>query len=397
MTDFQQAGVDDWRILGTDACAWFDAPSLTAGAALISRIAEQAGTLPALNLRPTGVRVRISEPDAALAGRISAAASDLGLTPNPAALQSLRLTIDAAEQSSVKTFWQTALAYESSADTLEDPQRREPSITFHPQDLPRPLRNRIHVDIGRPSGAVDAIRATLGQDPYGAYGLTLADADGNEADVVPGGQLTEGPETADWQTLFGAMVFYPTASPQQASALATAVATLADEAGLPILIDLSPTGVTIDTGKDQWEVDDAADPRFVALATQIQTAAHALALTADPTNLRFVQLAIDAADIPAVQAFWKTVLGYEHDPRPYLSDIYDPHRLNPVIMFQPLDPTDERRHQPNRINFTLDIPEDQLEPHITAAESTGGKLQQKSKNSCTLTDPEANKLTLRWH
>ena len=62
VTEFQQAdGVRDWRALDAGASAWFDAPSMTAGAALVRRIGEltAATGLPDVDLRPGGVRVRI--------------------------------------------------------------------------------------------------------------------------------------------------------------------------------------------------------------------------------------------------------------------------------------------------------------------------------------------------
>ena len=62
VTEFQQAdGVRDWRALDAGASAWFDAPSMTAGAALVHRIGEltAATGLPDVDLRPGGVRVRI--------------------------------------------------------------------------------------------------------------------------------------------------------------------------------------------------------------------------------------------------------------------------------------------------------------------------------------------------
>lgn len=255
---------------------------------------------------------------------------------------------------------------------------------------------------------MDAVKATVGQEAYGAYQLTLADAEGNEVDLVPGGELSK--ETADWRTMFGAMTFYPTAPPSQASELATTVAGLADDAGLPMLVDLRPDGVTIDSGKDEWEDDEgAAESRFVDLASRIQTAAREMGLAADPTRLRFVQLGIDALDVPAVRAFWTTVLGYQHDRRPFLADIHDPRRLNPVIIFQQLDPADEeRRRQRNRIRFDISVPYDQLEARINAALAAGGRIvtdetpgeqrdqhhELKRGRRCTLTDPEGNELDL---
>ena len=415
-TEFQQAGgVADWRLLGTVASAWFDAPSQTAGAALVGRVAEltNSNAMPDVDLRAGGVRVRIgadlgprewsngsadlTEADVELARAVSVAAQELGLAADPAALQTVQFAIDAVDKHSVMSFWRTVLAYEPEGDDgLGDALRRDPPISFHRQDAPRPLRNRIHVDVGRPPEAVDAVKAAIGHEAYGVYQLTLADAEGNEVDLVPGGELSEGPETADWRVPFGAMTFYPTASPAQAAKLATAVAGLADDAGVPLLVDLRPDGVTIDSGKDQWEEDEAG---FAALASRIQTAAHDLRLSADPTRLRFVQLGIDAVDVPAVRAFWTTLLGYQHDPRPGLTDIYDPRRLNPVIIFQQMDASEqERRRQRNRIHLDLVVPSDQAQARIDTAVAAGGRiLTEPTPGRRTLADPEGNEVDIVTH
>ncbi len=397
--ELQQAGGGEgWRAVGTGASAWFDAPSQTAGAALVARIAELAGGngLPDVDLRASGVRVRIegSPAEVELARAVSAAAEDLGLAADPAALQTMQLAIDAVDRPSVMSFWRTVLDYEPVGDDgLGDALRRDPPVSFHRQDPPRPLRNRIHVDVVRGSEAVEAARAVVGQEAYGVYELTLADAEGNEVDLVPGGELSKRPETADWRVLFGAMTFYPTSSPVQAAELATTVARLADDAGVPLLVDLRPDGVTIDGGKDQWEEDEAG---FAALAGRIQTAAHDLGLSADPTRLRFVQLGIDAVDVRAVRSFWTTVLGYQPDPRTHLSDIYDPRRLNPVIFFQQLDASDEeRRRQRNRIHFDLVVPDDQAQARIDLAVAAGGRiLAEPTLGRCTLADPEGNEVDI---
>jgi hypothetical protein len=412
VTGFQPAdGTGDWRALDAGVSAWFDAPALTAGAALVRRIAGlvDSNGLPDVDLRAGGVRVRIGAPGAAdptpvdlvLARAISAAARDLGLAADPAALQTVRLAIDVTDGPSVRSFWRTALGYEPvGADGLTDPFRRDPAISFHRQDQPRPLRNRIHVDVVRPPDAVAAARAAVGPAPYGAYQLTLADADGNEVDLVPGDDLGEGPETADWQVLFGAMTFYPIASPVRAAELASAVADLADDAGLPVLVDLRPDGVTVDSGKDQWEAGDRpAGTRFADLAGRIQTAAHDLGHAADTARLRFVQLGIDAVDVPAVRAFWTTVLGYQHDPRTFLTDSYDPRRLNPVIFFQPMDAAeDDRRRQRNRIHVDLVVPSDQARARVDAAVAAGGRIMPNSTpGRRTVADPEGNELTILGH
>lgn len=404
-TDFQQAGgVEDWRVLGGGASAWFNASSHTAGAALVSRIAELTDSLPDMDLRAGGVRVQIgavgsadpSQTDVTFARAISAAAADLGLAADPAALQTLSLGIDAVDTPSVMSFWGTALSYQPVGDdVLTDPLRRDPAISFHRLDEPRPLRNRIHVDVVRVPETVQSVRAAVGGEPYGAYGLTLADAEGNEVDVVPGDELAEGPATADWRVVFGAMAFYPTSSPVQAAQLAAAVAALADDAGMPLLVDLRQDGVTIDSGKDQSEDElNPSETPFAELASRIQTAAHKLGLAADTSRLRFIQLGIDAVDVPAVQAFWTTVLGYQRDPRTHLTDIYDPRRLNPEIIFHEMDASEEdRRRQRNRIHLDLLVPDEQAKARVDAAVAAGGRiLTDQTPGRCALADPEGNEL-----
>ena len=385
-----------WRALDRGVSAWFDTPSLSAGAALVRRIAELGEGLPDIDLRAGGVRVRVGS--AELAGAISAAAGELGLVADPAALQTVRLGIDVVDRASIVPFWRQVLGYEPvDGDGLEDPLRREPAIGFHQADRQRPLRNRIHVDVSRVAEAVRSAKDSVGAEAYGAYGLTIADAEGNEIDLVPGGELPGGQQTADWRTLFGAMTFYPITSPAQAGEFASVTAALADEAGIPLLVDLRPAGVAIDSGKDQWEDGERSDGgRFADLAGRIQTAARDRGYAADPARLRFVQLGIDAVDVAAVRAFWTSVLGYRHDPRTHLTDIYDPRRLNPVLFVQGMDPAEEdRRRQRNRIHLDLLVPADQVRARVDAALAAGGRVvAAPAPDRQTIADPEGNEVTV---
>lgn len=401
---FQESdGVDDWRMLAFGASAWFATPSHAAGAELVDRIvALAAHRQPDVDVRARGVHVRLSvqgapgltTADVALARSISAAARGLGLTADPSALQAVQLTIDTLDTQAVLPFWRAALGYDQLGDDdLVDPLRRDPAIWFQRQDQPRSLRNRIHVDISRPGGLTpENVAAAGGRHLGGPFGVAAADADGNEADLVPSDELAGGAETADWRVAFGGMTFYPVGSAAQAAELAGAVAALADSAGMPMLIDLRPDGVTIDTGKDQWE-----DPRFDDLARRVQAAARALGLRADPSPLRFVQFGIDAVDIPAVRAFWRAVLGYEYDPRQGVTDIYDPRRLNPPLFFQGMDASDDaRRAQRNRIHVDLFVPNDQAQARIDAALAAGGRItyDAEAPEWWTIADPEGNEIDI---
>ena len=224
----------------------------------------------------------------------------------------------------------------------------------------------------RAPDAVEAARATIGQKPFGAYGVALADADGNEVDLVPGDRLSKGPETADWHVLFGAMAYYPVDSPGQAGAIVSAVAGLADDAGC-VDVGLRPMA---SRSTVEGPVEDGEGSATTGSWTWLVDPDHAR----DWGSLRtlraaFVQLGIDAVDVPAVRAFWASVLGYEYDLRAFVTDIYDPRRLNPVLFFQPMDASDtDRRQHRNRIHIDLFVPYDQAQARIDAAVAAGGRI-----------------------
>src|SRR6187431_1000250 len=166
----------DWRVVDGVATAWFDAPSLIEGAALAGRIVELSAES-VVDLRATGVRVRLDSDEHAEA--VSAAARDLGLAANPAALQHLSVVLEAANPAVVRRFWQRALDYAPGDGGLTDPLRRDPAFRIRQSTEPRPLRNRIHLDVVRPVAAVE--QAGLGE-AFGPYGVCHTYPEGNEVD-----------------------------------------------------------------------------------------------------------------------------------------------------------------------------------------------------------------------
>jgi hypothetical protein len=381
----------DWRVVDGVATAWFDAPSLIEGAALAGRIAELAAGI-VVDLRATGVRVRADSEEHAEA--VSAAARDLGLAGNPAVLQQVDVVLESPDPSVVRPFWQRALDYApGEGGGLTDPLRRDPAIRIRPSTEPRPLRNRIHLDVARPAVAVE--QAGLGE-ASGPFGVRHTDPDGNEVDLVPGAALGEGIGTADWQAVFSAMACYRITSPTQQRDLAAAAAALADDVGFALLVDLRPGLVVIDSGKDQWEGDaHGLELDFTDLAGQLQTAARGLGAVADPGLPRFAQLFLDAADVAAVRAFWVAALGYTRDRRAGVSDIHDPRRLNPTLVFQELDASEtERRRQRNRIHVEVAVPSDLVQTRAAAAVAAGGRLLDESADRLRVADPEGNEMVI---
>ena len=380
----------DWRVVDGVTTAWFDAPSLTEGAALAGRVLELSADA-VVDLRATGVRVRLDAAEHTEA--VSAVARELGLTADPTVLQQLSVALDATDPAAVRRFWQPVLDYAAVDGGLTDPLRRDLAVRIRPSTEPRPLRNRFHLDVVRPGAVAAKVKPGEGSGPFG---VRHADPDGNEVDLVPGDALGESGGTADWQAVFGAVACYRTTSPAQQRDLAATAAALADAAGFPLVVDLRPGLVILDSGKDQWEAAaHGLDVDFADLAGKLQTAARELGATADPELPRFVQFFLDAADVPAVRAFWAAALGYTPDRRSGATDLHDPRRLNPVLVFQDIDTTEtDRLRQRNRTQIELIVPADAAQARLAAIVAAGGTLQDESPTRRHLTDPENNDLVL---
>jgi 4a-hydroxytetrahydrobiopterin dehydratase len=194
----------DWRVIRDAACAHFRTGSLAQGVALataVARVAEEVELRPEVDLRSSGVTVRIpgyrgevfSEADVTLAERISSAAKDLGASSDPSAVQTVQVAIDALVIPEVLPFWRAVLGYDQIDDEdLVDPRSDGPPFWFQQMDAPRPQRNRIHIDVYVPHDQAEArVAAALAagghlvSDAYAPEWWTLADAEGNEVDVAP--------------------------------------------------------------------------------------------------------------------------------------------------------------------------------------------------------------------
>lgn len=207
--EFQEAeGVEDWRMIGDGASAYFRTGSFVRGAHLVQAISELPGVddhSPDIDVRQDGVTVRLitiandyygmSRPDIELARKISAAARMLGLPADPSRVQSVLIIPGATATSHVMPFWQALLGYDRRPDTpdedLIDPRRRGPSFWFENMDEPRrDGGGAIHIAIWVPYEQAEArIAAALAaggrmvRDEFAPAWWTLADAAGNEADI----------------------------------------------------------------------------------------------------------------------------------------------------------------------------------------------------------------------
>ena len=205
----ESEGVEDWRVLGDGANAYFRTGSFAAGAQLVQAISELSGIddlRPDVDVRHDGVTVRMVafiegyggmlRSHVELARRISAAARKLGLSADPSAVQSLLVIPGATDRAGVMPFWRAVLGYEprrdSPAEDLVDPRGRAVPFWFEQMAAARPGGGgAIHVAVWVPYEQAEArVAAALAaggkmvRDEFAPSWWTLADPAGNEADIA---------------------------------------------------------------------------------------------------------------------------------------------------------------------------------------------------------------------
>ncbi|HEX2152966.1 MAG TPA: VOC family protein [Acidimicrobiia bacterium] len=198
----EAGGVEDWRVLFWGAYAFYRVASFAEGARFVAAIAEAAeatGHAPDVDLRPEGVTIRtfsredgaLSESDIELARRISAAAWDLGLEPDPSQVQAVGIAIAQDIDADVRPFWSAAFGYRDlGEEDAIDPHRRNPHLWFHELDPPKPGRGRMHIDVSVPADQAEArVQAALAAggrvaDSQAPRWWTLASPENHGVDIA---------------------------------------------------------------------------------------------------------------------------------------------------------------------------------------------------------------------
>jgi 4a-hydroxytetrahydrobiopterin dehydratase len=207
---YEAAGIEDWRIVGSDgACAYFRTGSLAKAARLVRAIGDLAGVddhRVAIDVRGDGVTVSLitvepgymgmSTRDVDLARQISAVAREQGLTGDPSAVQSYLVIPGAPDIKEVMPFWQAALGYvprqDSPEEDLVDPHGRGPGFWFEKMEQPRPDGGgAIHFVVWVPyEQGEERVKTALAaggrlvRDQFAPSWWTLADVAGNEIDIA---------------------------------------------------------------------------------------------------------------------------------------------------------------------------------------------------------------------
>ena len=201
-------GAKAWRVLPDGALAFFGTDSFATAVGLAAAISDLIGNgeAPHVDLRPDGVTVLLRafkptgyglvQSDLDLARAISSAAAELGMSADPAAIQSLSVIPGATDRSSIMPFWQAVMAYRPRPDSpdedLVDPHERLAPFWFEQMDeLHAGERGTVHLVVWVPWDQAQA-RIQAGLDAGGRLVRhneeerfwTLADAVGNEIDIA---------------------------------------------------------------------------------------------------------------------------------------------------------------------------------------------------------------------
>ena len=201
-------GAEAWRVLPEGACAFFRTDSFSASARLVTAISGlvREGDEPSIDIRRDGVTVLIRafkdreyglvQGDLDLARAISTAARTLGLTAEPAGVQSLSVIPGAKERGAIMPFWQAVLGYaprpDSPEEDLVDPRGRLAPFWFEEMDdLRTDGAGTIHLVVWVPWDQAEARRAAalaaggrLVRHNVEEKFWTLADPAGNEIDIA---------------------------------------------------------------------------------------------------------------------------------------------------------------------------------------------------------------------
>jgi 4a-hydroxytetrahydrobiopterin dehydratase len=206
----------------------------------------------------------------------------------------------------------------------------------------------------------------------------------NETDKLTSTQVSESSGLADWRVLLRTLqTSFATGSMAKGMEFATRIGAVANEANHhPDLTITYPRVHVLLTTHDA----DGLTARDVDLARTISAIAAELGITAEPTTVTQLEVAIDALDIPAVKAFWEAVLGYESH---HNDDSVDAYGRAPAFWYQQMDTA---RPQRNRIHLDVTVPHDVAAQRIAAALAAGGTLvsDKAAPAFWILADPEGN-------
>lgn len=211
------------------------------------------------------------------------------------------------------------------------------------------------------------------------------------SDQITPHELSADPRLADWRPLLGALhARFETRSFAAGADLLAAIAQAAEELDHHPDVDLRFRHLSVRTlSHDVGHVTR----RDVDLAVRVSELARAAGHRARPDSLSVLEIALDVVDMPACQAFWAAVLGYEPGTEAGEGEVTDPFGRATSLWFQQMDPP---RTERGRFHLDLTIPPEEVQGRLEAALAAGGRLvsDEAAPSFWVLADPEGNEVCL---
>lgn len=132
--------------------------------------------------------------------------------------------------------------------------------------------------------------------------------------------------------------------------------------------------------------------RDIRLARRISELAAAGGVSADPSVVSVLEIALDTHDHAAIKPFWAAVLGLQDSPADD-EELVDPDGALPTLWFQPTDPHAEPRQ---RFHLDLRVPPEVAAGRLEAAVAAGGVLvsDEHAPTFWVLADADGNKVCI---
>jgi 4a-hydroxytetrahydrobiopterin dehydratase len=127
--------------------------------------------------------------------------------------------------------------------------------------------------------------------------------------------------------------------------------------------------------------------RDVALARRISELAAGLGVTADPSAVSVMEIALDTPDHHRIKPFWQAVLGYRGNPKAD-DEVRNDDAGLPTIWFQQSGSEEPRQ----RFHLDIRVPKEMQQERIDAAVAAGGTVVDEAPTFTVLADADGNRV-----
>ncbi len=127
--------------------------------------------------------------------------------------------------------------------------------------------------------------------------------------------------------------------------------------------------------------------RDIVLARRISELAAELNVSAAPSDVSVIELALDTPDFSRIKPFWLAVMGYKANPQSD-DEVRNDDGALPTIWFQQSGSEEPRQ----RFHIDMRVPQEVQRQRIDAAVAAGGKVVDEASTFVVLADPDGNRV-----